>query len=200
MAPILSYITFPASQSFIAEDAQVKSAIEELTNTDGLISSYHGLQVPEEGAKFGYLLSTWESPEKLKAFRDVSGDKFNSLLARLSVGEIERYEFVAIRRVPEPAFESKVVELAIGRCAEGVTLDAHRAITIKMSDTIQAAGWPCAVGESADGIILLAAGWESSTEHWDFSKREGARDVFAEIQKTAPDAKFTHVSLKKSSR
>ncbi|KIK58620.1 hypothetical protein GYMLUDRAFT_262438 [Collybiopsis luxurians FD-317 M1] len=198
MAPVLSYITFPASDNFKTEEAQVKSAIEEITNTDGLISSYHGLQVEQEGGKFGYLISTWESPEKLNAFREKSGDKFNSLIAGLSTGEIQRYEFVAIKNIPEPALQSKTVELAIGKPRGAASIEPLKQVTFEMCDATEAGGHPSAVGESTDGsgILLFAGGWESVEEHWAFTKSaENIQSLLGGIT-THCDLNLTHAKLK----
>ncbi|KIK56663.1 hypothetical protein GYMLUDRAFT_46968 [Collybiopsis luxurians FD-317 M1] len=200
MAPVLSYITFPASETFIKEKDQARHTIEELTKVDGIISSYVGLQVEEEGAKHGYLISTWQSPEKLQAFRDSAGDKFNSILSTLTSGEITRYHFVASQRIPEPALESKVTEFVVGKPKAGQSGDAFKAAAIKMSDALEAVGHGSAIGESIDGsgAYLLAAGWDSSAQHWETAKKDPIPAIDAEIKSIA-DITITHVSLTKRS-
>ncbi|KAF5381848.1 hypothetical protein D9757_008339 [Collybiopsis confluens] len=207
----------------MAPEAQVKSALEEITNVDGLIrqvvsheastfyvtrieifltnlsfvpSSHHGLQLEEEDGKKGILLSIWESPEKLKAFRDTSGSKFNSLIAGLSTGKIQRYEYLSVQRSPQLTFGANLTELAWGKAKDSSSAAAFKDAVIRVSDLTSASGYPSAVGEGADGTILVAAGWENIDEHIAFSKTEGASVILREIMGYA-DVTIIHVSLKK---
>ncbi|KIK57290.1 hypothetical protein GYMLUDRAFT_247241 [Collybiopsis luxurians FD-317 M1] len=200
MPPVVSFITFPVSATFQKDRESARADIAEVAKVDGIVGTYVGLQVEEEGAKHGYLISTWESVEKLKAFRASHGEKFAGILNKLASGEIQRYSFIGSSdKIPEPAFHSPVTELIVGKPKAGSSGDAFKAAALKMSDALNAKGHACAIGEDIDGsgAYLLAAGWSSSKEHWDEIAKHGDITTINDEIKSIADITVTHVSLEK---
>ncbi|KIK51613.1 hypothetical protein GYMLUDRAFT_251916 [Collybiopsis luxurians FD-317 M1] len=202
MASIISYITFPASETFTKSSEQTKTAIESITaRADGLTTSYHGIQTEDEGSKYGYLVSTWESLDKLNAFRNSeSGAKLNSLLATLTTGEVKRHQLTPFRRTPEPAFQCRTTEFVVGTLRDGVQFDSFKEAVTKAADTLQAGNHPSAILQDVNDqrILMLVGGWDNAADHWEFFKAETTAPLLTKVQSVA-QLDISHAYLQKHS-
>ncbi|KIK51372.1 hypothetical protein GYMLUDRAFT_50606 [Collybiopsis luxurians FD-317 M1] len=163
---VIQYATFVASDAFINHRDQFSERMSKVGTADGHISTFWGIQVPEEGAKMGYIITTWESADHYRRFRDTSLYILAmDTLKEASVGEASRHQFSGVVGSPGPGLQSDITEVVVVKPKAGVTGEEVKEAAQKLGEIFTGHGHPAALGESinGDGVYLIVVGWPSVT-------------------------------------
>jgi len=164
---VIQFTTFPASEAFMENRAYFSTSLERIADANGLISSFWGLQVPEEGAKMGYLITVWDSSEHYRKF--TTSDLFTSGMATLkeaAAGDLTRYQFIGVHGSPAPGLNASITEVVIVKPNAGISGTEIKEAAYSLSNIFNSHGHPAAFGESVngDGVYLIVVGWPSVSE------------------------------------
>ncbi|KAJ4466228.1 hypothetical protein J3R30DRAFT_3719487 [Lentinula aciculospora] len=194
---IIQYITFPANDVFINDRARFAGGLEKIATADGHISSFWGLQVPEEGAKMGYLITVWESAEHHKKFSASSlFETGMETLNQAASGELTRHQFIGLRGTPIPGFQSTTTEIVVVKPNAGVSKDTFKNAAYSLGDIFSSHGLPVALGKSVNGddVYGVIIGWPSISESRTTVRSEPFASSIGSISSLAT-LELSHVNL-----
>ncbi|KAE9392813.1 hypothetical protein BT96DRAFT_924473 [Gymnopus androsaceus JB14] len=145
MDAVIQYTTFTATDAFVKDHHIVTDGLEMLKTAEGHVSSYWGVQVPEEGSKRGYLCM--------------------AVLKKVVAGDLVRHQFShVVGASPVAGMEANVTEFVYITPKEGVSDSAIKEAAEKLDDVFNANGHVAALGESVEGhgVYLIIVGWPSN--------------------------------------
>ncbi|KIK52987.1 hypothetical protein GYMLUDRAFT_100545 [Collybiopsis luxurians FD-317 M1] len=196
---VIQCTAFEASNEYINNRGQYADAFAKIAHVEGHISSYWGLQVPEEGAKKGLIVTVWESSAHYNKF--VGSDTYNSGVSSLksaAVGELKRAQFTGVVGTPIPGLSAAVTEVVLVRPNAGVTADHIKDAAHKLYAAFESNGRPSALGVSTDqdGLYIVLVGWSSVSESRETVKKEPFASAIAAFS-TLASQEITHATLDK---